>query len=389
MTEPLETAYVHIPFCKSKCFYCDFNSYAGQENRIRDYFAALLLEIRQVYAYYRDSEKITWRPLKSVYFGGGTPSSVAPEYIVAVMRQLGDTFGFDNDAEITIECNPGTVDLQHFTAYRMAGFNRISIGLQSSSDELLRQIGRIHTMKQFEQCMDDSEQAGFKNRNVDLMFGLPSQTMEDVDSSIRAVLERGVTHLSFYSLILEKGTPFYARYHDLPEQLPSEELEREMYWFGVDRLAENRYLHYEISNLAKPGFSCRQNTAYWKTKEYLGFGAGAHSYQQETRIENESGIDPYISKIRHSAGPSNAPAAVDRIVLSAEEREMEFLLLGFRLLEGVSRVEFESAFPSKWSRYSPRIEKLAAQGYLEEKNKRIQLTKKGVDFANLVFMEFV
>ncbi len=388
MSEPIETAYVHIPFCKSKCFYCDFNSYAGKESRIGDYFEALIREIRLTGEFYQRNGS-TAGPLKSIFFGGGTPSHVPSEYIAVVMEELQADFGIDSGAEITIECNPGTIDLPKFRNYRHAGINRLSIGLQSTSDTLLRGIGRIHTFKQFSQCMDFADRTGLTNRNVDLMFGLPSQTPEDVDSSIRKVLEREVTHLSFYSLILESGTPFFDRYHDCPEQLPTEDSERRMYWFGVETLLHHGFMHYEISNLAKKGFSCKQNLAYWNAKEYLGFGAGAHSYQQNTRIENETEIDSYITIINRFHECSNAPAAVDRISLSEEEMEQEYFMLGFRLLEGVRITEFEKIFPSGWKRHLPRIESLIRQGYLAHSDGAIRLTRKGIDFANRVFMEFV
>jgi len=310
MAEPIETAYIHIPFCKSKCLYCDFISYAGQEDRMDAYFKMLVREIHLVDSFYRHSREDRRRPLKSVYFGGGTPSFVPSRYIVRVLAELKERFEFSTDAEITIECNPGTVDLSKFHDYREAGVNRISIGLQSTSDPLLKGIGRIHTFAEFEQCMDYADQTGFVNRNVDLMFGLPSQTMADVKTSIQLVLERNLSHVSFYSLILEEGTPFYNKYYKNPDLLPSEDLEREMYWTGVEEFEKNGFMHYEISNLAKQDCLCNQNIAYWKTREYFGFGAGAHSYQQETRIENDSDIGSYIRRMQSFEGDSNAPAAI-------------------------------------------------------------------------------
>ncbi len=389
MPEPIDTAYIHIPFCKAKCFYCDFISYANQDDHMEEYFNALVREIQLVDSFYTQSG-IGWRsPLKSIFFGGGTPSYVPSKYIVRVLDELRMKFGFAEGVEITLECNPGTVDRQKFYDYKSAGINRISIGLQSSSDKLLQKIGRIHTLREFEQCMDDADKAGLMNRNVDLMFGLPSQTMKEVRESIRLVLQRKVAHVSFYSLILEEGTPFYQKYKCNSDLLPSEDLEREMYWSGIEELTRNGYLHYEISNLAKQGYYCNQNIAYWKTREYFGFGAGAHSYQQRTRIENDIGIGSYIRRIQTFQGCSNAPGAAEKNILSKKERELEFFMLGFRLLEGVDIREFERIFQSKADPYFPGLEKLTEQGLLVHKQDSYRLTKRGIDFANQVFMEFV
>jgi len=389
MSEQIETAYIHVPFCKSKCFYCDFNSYADEDELIEQYFDALIHEIQIVNSYYVKSDTRLVAPLTSVFIGGGTPSYVPSKYIVKVINELRSSFGFSKDIEITIECNPGTVDLGKFEDYKNCGINRISIGLQSASDKILGNIGRIHTYKEFEECIDYADITGFTNRNVDLMFGLPGQTMSDVESTLESVLKKGATHVSFYSLILEEGTPFYQNFYNHTELLPSEDLEREMYWRGVEILRKNGFLHYEISNLAKTGFECKQNIAYWTTFEYLGFGAGAHSYQQETRIENESGIKAYIDKIVGFHGCSNAPAAIDRIELSQKERELEFFMLGFRLLEGISGKQFKKMFKSTMNPYISRMAELVAKGYIINKNGYYMLTNKGIDFANQVFMEFV
>lgn len=389
MPEPVETAYIHIPFCKSKCFYCDFISYANQESFIDEYFEALLREIEIVDNYYRNSRKNSRKPLKSVFFGGGTPSYVPSKHIVDVLNELRSRFEFANDVEITIECNPGTVDLQKFQDYKNAGVNRISIGLQSTSDVLLKQIGRIHNYEEFEKCIEYADQVGLTNRNVDIMFGLPSQTIEDVNKSIQLVLQKGVAHVSFYSLILEEGTPFYKKYNNFTELLPSEDLERDMYWKGVEEFQKNGFLHYEISNLAKPGYSCKQNIAYWKTKEYFGFGAGAHSYQQCERIENEIDIKAYINRILSFKGMSNAPGSTDKCELSPGDRELEYFMLGFRLLEGINTKEFEKIFSTDIKPYLPRLDGLVDKGYLVHINESYKLTKTGIDFANQVFMEFV
>ncbi|MHB1483045.1 MAG: radical SAM family heme chaperone HemW [Saccharofermentanales bacterium] len=386
----IAAAYIHIPFCKSKCFYCDFNSYADKDEYFDLYFNALIKEISISGSYYSDdSEYSNIGPLKSIYIGGGTPSYVPSDYIVKVLTALRSRFLISDDAEITIECNPGTADLNKFLDYKRIGINRISIGLQSASDKLLKNLGRIHTVADFDECMEYSEIAGITNRNVDLMFGLPGQEIGDVTGSLEKLINYDVKHISFYSLILEEGTPFYERFGKFPESLPSEDLEREMYHTGVQILEKNGYLHYEISNLAKPDHFCRQNISYWKCGEYLGFGAGAHSYQQSVRYENDPDIGSYIRRMECFNGSSNAPAAIGKTSLTSKDRELEFFMLGFRLLEGINSGQFKERFNKGMDDYLPVIDKLIRADYLTYHNGFYRLSKKGIDFANQVFMEFV
>ncbi len=385
----ISTVYIHIPFCKSKCFYCDFSSFAGQDDKIEKYFDALIKEIELVYKFYLINNPNGFEPLKSVFFGGGTPSYVPSKYITYVLTTLKNSFGLFSDAEITIECNPGTVDQLKMNEYKQNGINRISIGLQTSSDSLLNKIGRIHTLEQFEQCINYADKAGIINRNADIMFGLPGQTIDDVKDTINLVLRKKMTHVSFYSLILEEGTPFFDRYSDCSELLPSEDAEREMYWSGIEILEENGFLHYEISNLAKVGAYCKQNIAYWECMEYFGFGAGAHSYQNSERIENESDINNYIFKMINSPELSNAPAGINRSILSIEDKELEFFMLGFRLLKGIEIRHFEEIFGKCFDKYRNRLENLVKSGLVLYNNGNYKLSKKGVNFANQVFVEFI
>lgn len=388
-TTPVEAAYIHIPFCKSKCFYCDFNSFSGCESYIKPYFDALKKEITMVYTYYQNKPGFTGHPLKTVFIGGGTPSYVPAGYIAETLTLLRSLFGFTENAEISMECNPGTITAESIDIYKKAGINRISIGLQSASDRLLRNIGRIHTRQEFEFCVDELDRVGIVNRNVDLMFGLPGQTMEDVDSSIDLLLSRCIPHISFYSLILEEGTPFYEKFKDHPEFLPSEELEREMYHYGIKKLEKFGYMQYEISNLAKPGYECLHNINYWKCGDYFGFGAGAHSFQQNTRYGNEPDIRQYIDRVGSCDRASAAPAFVEEVNLNTEDREQEYFMLGFRMMRGVSEEEFTRLFHRPFLPYVPRLEKLVAKEFLECDRGFYRLTKTGIDFANQVFMEFV
>lgn len=385
----ITTAYIHIPFCKSKCFYCDFNSYAGKDDRISVYFNALNKEIGCVGSFYEKQKDSLTGPLESVYIGGGTPSYAPSGYVSKTIDTLRSVFGFADDIEITIECNPGTADLDKFLEYKRCGINRISIGLQSTSDILLKNLGRIHTVQEFEECVRNAGLAGFTNLNADLMSGLPGQKVSDITDSIKFLLKKNISHISLYSLILEEGTPFYERFGTCPELLPSEEIEREMYHTGVEELKNNGFLHYEISNLAKPGYFCKQNTRYWETYEYLGFGAGAHSYQQHTRHGNEPDIDSYIKRIDEFTGLSNAPCAVESNYLTLHDRELEYFLLGFRLLEGINGRQFKEYFGKGMVEYMPIFQKLADEGYIIWNNDNYRLSEKGIDYANQVFIEFV
>lgn len=406
--------YIHIPFCKSKCNYCDFNSYSGREHLAGPYFDALLSEMKL------RADEIGDRRVKTVFVGGGTPSLVDPQHIAAVLELCSKLFDMDPDAEISMESNPGTLTYENMKAYRVAGVNRLSIGLQAWQDRLLKELGRIHDRRQFVDNFEAAVKTGFRNINVDLIFGLPGQTMEEWAETLEAVTTLGVkagsgldsdpeetpgtalTHLSCYSLKIEKGTNFGDRFEKGTLLPADDELDRRMYKYTIDYLAQKGFSHYEISNFAVPGFECRHNLVYWKALEYAGFGAGAHSYLHNYRFSNVSGIEQYIRAMEQSASGLHE----DIQNISGNDSISEFMILGLRLTDGVSAEEFEVRFgESLQAVYGDKLEKLVkkrllvhewngnSEVYSESGNiidsGRYKLTSLGLDLANQVFIEFI
>ncbi len=401
--------YIHIPFCRSKCYYCDFNSYAGREHLAGSYFDALYREMAL------RSRYIGGRRVSSVFIGGGTPSLVDAAYITRLIGLCRECFHVDDDAEISIESNPGTLTWEKLQAYRDAGVNRLSIGLQAWQDRILESIGRIHTVRQFAENLEAAVKCGFDNINVDLIFGLPGQTPEDWRETLEAVTEFGtvryspaandsaahklsghglvvrmpekqrsegagspVKHISCYSLKIEEGTVFGDRLEAGSLEPVDDETDREMYHMAVDMLAEKGYRQYEISNFAVPGYECRHNLLYWKAKEYAGFGSGAHSYLDGVRFSNVTGIEEYIRAVdsvcgRHGSGPVQVyiPGEMGGLhenieVIDREEAMSEFMILGLRLTDGVSSAEFEERFGERLEdRYGEKLRRLAAKGLIE------------------------
>ena len=280
--KPLEL-YVHIPFCIRKCAYCDFVSGPGTKAMQKEYEEALLAEIDA-------AEETAEREVISVFFGGGTPSAVDAGMLARVMEKLRSKYVFSEDAEITLEANPGTLDAEKLKCYRKSGFNRISIGCQSVHDEELKRLGRIHTFAEFQESFALARDAGFANINVDLMSGLPEQSEEKWEESLRTIAELSPEHISAYSLIVEPGTPFAEQKLDLPD----EDTEREMYARTAEILAEYGFFQYEISNYAKPGYECRHNIVYWTMDEYIGLGIGAASFFNGRRYSNTLDMKQYI-----------------------------------------------------------------------------------------------
>jgi len=404
--EPVTSAYVHIPFCVKKCAYCDFASYAGCLDRLPAYVDAVIREIaitaetakaandannadRANRANNANSANRTERhALKTIFLGGGTPSLMPPDQIDRLLQALSDAFGLDEQAEITIEANPGTVQLEQLRAYREAGCNRISIGVQSMQPHLLKLLGRIHRPEESIESIQMAQEAGFSRISADLMFGLPEQTVADVDATARAILNLPVSHLSFYSLSLEPGTVFHDRYERHPEWLPDEETERAQYETVRERAAAAGLVPYEISNAARPGEACRHNLVYWQARPYYGFGAGAHSYVRGIRRGNTTGIEEYLSRIAATDRPFPAAATQER--LSRSKQEQEFMLLGLRLLDGVDADSFADRFGGDlFAVFQNEIKMLTARGLIERSGQRVRLTRLGLYLANQVFMEFV
>jgi oxygen-independent coproporphyrinogen-3 oxidase len=436
--------YIHIPFCKSKCNYCDFNSYSGREYLAGPYFDALFSEMKL------RSDEIGERLIKTVFIGGGTPSLVAPKHISAVLELCSKLFKLDSEAEISMESNPGTLTYDSLKDYRAAGVNRLSIGLQAWQDRMLKELGRIHDRRQFVDNFEAAVKAGFRNINVDLIFGLPGHTMEEwvetleevtalrvfadcgldtgVDSGLDVNSGAGLTHLSCYSLKIEEGTNFGDRYEKGTLKPADDELDRKMYRYAIEYLARMGFRQYEISNFALPGFECRHNLVYWKALEYAGFGAGAHSYLHNNRFGNVSDIEQYINAVNQRAAGLHTDLSriseqnlqnkeffdfspvyslhEDIQHISTYESMSEFMILGLRLTDGVSAAEFNGRYGENLQAvYGDKLEKLVKEGLLVREwngNREVcsesgnmidsscyKLTSLGLDLANQVFIEFI
>ena len=370
--------YIHIPFCKQKCYYCDFISYSDKCNQISNYIDSLIKEIE---GFDFSNYKVT-----SIYIGGGTPSYVDSKYIKQILTKLHKKVDF-KEVEITIEVNPGTVTRKKLQAYKEQGINRISIGLQSTKDRLLRQIGRIHTYQEFLEAYYLAKEVGFKNINVDLMLGLPNQTIQDLKESLNKIIELNPNHVSVYSLIVEEETKIAKLLQEGKIELPTEEQERNMYWYVKNLLELNGYHHYEISNFAKEGKESRHNMNCWNQEEYIGFGVAAHSYINNVRFSNISNIEEYIENMDNANYQKNVTIEEKQTL---EDKRNEFMMLGFRKLDGVNISKFKEKFiENPIFLYRDKLNKLSAEGLIEIDLNHIKLTNKGLDFANLVFEEFV
>lgn len=377
--KPLEL-YFHIPFCVKKCDYCDFLSAPAGEQDREAYMSALIQETIQRAPEYQAYKVV------SVFIGGGTPSVVEKEQIAGLLDHVHRLYDVSLDAEVTIEVNPGTVDLEKLTVYRQAGINRLSIGLQTANDAELQAIGRIHTWQQFLDTYRAAATAGFTNINVDLMSALPGQTLESYRSSVQKVLalRPAPTHISAYSLILEEGTRLYEAVEKGSVVLPGEETDRLMYEETDRLLSEAGFVRYEISNYAKAGYECRHNCGYWTRTEYAGFGIGAASLISNVRFSNAADIREYI------AHPLRVRGEEER--LSREEQMEEFMFLGLRLTKGIEVRTFEELFGVALPEvYGEVIAKNLADGLLCYTNdgKSLALTKKGLDLSNYVYAQFL
>ena len=369
--------YVHIPFCKKKCDYCDFISYCNKDNLIDDYVQAVKAEIQ--------SQNI--KPeITTIYIGGGTPSYIDSKYIIEILEKIKEK-NVSSNAEITIEVNPGTVTKEKLEDYIKSGINRISIGLQTTNDELLKQIGRIHNFTQFLETYKLAKKVGFKNINVDLMLGLPNQRIKDLKESLEQIIKLKPKHISVYSLIVEDGTPIANKIENGEMQLPDEELERNMYWFVKNTLELNGFIHYEISNFAKKGYESKHNLNCWNQKEYIGIGASAHSYRDITRYSNTENIEEYIENVNN--GNFNRNKIIHE-VQKEDDAKKEFMLLGLRKIKGVDINLFKNKFgDNPIYLFRNELKKLTDERLLIIDDNNIRLTNKGLDLANLVWEEFI
>ena len=419
--------YIHIPFCVKKCDYCDFLSFPADNRTQRRYVDALQKEITCYGALYPD------RKITTIFIGGGTPSWLDEEEIVRILHTVREAFEVERDAEISIECNPGTATAHKLVRYREAGINRISIGLQSAHNEELALLGRIHTWEQFLKTYDLARKAGFSNINVDLMSALPGQTLETFSDTLKNVLALKPEHLSAYSLMIEEGTPFYERYREdekhreagePTELLPDEEQEYAVTKLTQRVLKEAGYHWYEVSNFAKPGYECRHNIGYWKRADYLGVGLGAASLIDNVRYANVREVLEYCksceslcgefsvwkggnqTEIQPEKGQKEAgheeecrknftenvrkTLCVSSEPVTREEQMEEFMFLGLRMTEGVSRAEFEQHFVTTIEAvYGDVLRQLQKEGLLVKQEGRICLTERGMDVNNYVVEQFM
>ncbi len=390
MTNELEL-YFHIPFCIKKCKYCDFLSFgtdslpADGETKAR-YMDSLIQETVARAGDYRGYRVV------SVFVGGGTPSMAAPESLVKLIAVVGEHYQLAEDAEITIEVNPGTVDERALRCYRQAGINRLSIGLQSADNGELAVLGRVHTYGQFLEVYYTARKCGFSNVNVDIMSALPGQTLEGYLDTLGKVLalEPPTEHISAYSLILEEGTALWEQAGRGELNLPDEDTEREMYEATRRVLEGAGYVRYEISNYARPGRECRHNCGYWRRRDYAGFGIGAASLIDNVRFKNGEDLRAYLE--------NPAGCQCDRQVLSVSEQMEEFMFLGLRMTAGVSAAEFASCFGKEPEHvYGEVIKKNIVDGLLrwtedlsgDSSDRRLALTEKGLDLANYVMAQFL
>jgi len=375
--------YIHIPFCVQKCKYCDFLSAPADDAVKKRYADALCKEI----AGYKELTKEY--ELATIYFGGGTPSVLDVSLIEQILDAVKKSFFVDMAAaEVTLEVNPGTASFEKLKRYKELGINRLSIGVQSAKDNELALLGRIHSFEDAKQTVLRAREAGFDNISLDLMSALPGQSFEDYKENVEAILALNPEHISSYSLIVEEGTPFYAQYAEgapKESELPDEETDRAMYMYTKERLAQAGYHRYEISNYAKQGYESRHNSSYWIGTEYLGVGLGASSLFTNARYHNETDLPTYMEEAE--AG-KDVRREIERLV--PEEQMEEFMILGLRMMCGISRAEFQKRFGKPIETvYGSAIKKMERQGLLVLKGDVIALTDAGIDVSNQVFVEFV
>ncbi|HBF5713392.1 TPA: radical SAM family heme chaperone HemW [Clostridioides difficile] len=386
--------YVHIPFCVKKCKYCDFNSYKMDIDSKKRYIEDLKIEM-ELYSnkLYKDNkyknkeccslnknDKIT-----SIFVGGGTPSILTSDEIREVFISIKEMFDIDENAEITIECNPGTLTLEKLKTMKEIGINRLSIGLQAIQEKHLNFIGRIHTYEEFEKNYKDALSLGFKNINIDLMYSLPNQTLCDWKETLEKVVHLNPTHISAYSLILEEGTELYNMYESNKFELIDENVDIEMYEYTINYLKSKGYNQYEISNYSKEGYNCEHNILYWECEHYIGIGAGASGYINENRYNNVESLEDYHLSLVKREKPIQ-----ENEILSEKDMIEEKIFMGLRMNKGIKFEDFKKKFGIDFrEKYNKQIEMLLARKLINQSFEGIQLTQKGREISNSVFIEFM
>ncbi|MBQ5695794.1 MAG: oxygen-independent coproporphyrinogen III oxidase [Clostridium sp.] len=367
--------YIHIPFCKQRCFYCDFPTFSGKDHLREEYVDALIKEIR---------DKCTKYLIKTIFIGGGTPSYLGENELEKLLKTVSE-LNLSKNIEYSMECNPGTVNEEKLKIMKKYGVNRISFGLQSCNDELLKNIGRIHTFKEFLENYKLARKIGFDNINIDLMYGLPNLTIEVWKDTLEEICKLKPEHISAYSLIIEEGTVFYNLYEKDKLKLPSEDDERIMDKITKDILINNGYHQYEISNFSLKNRECEHNKVYWSLDEYIGVGSASSSYINGYRLTNESNIGEYIRRVK-----SNEDTVVDKYKNLREDEIEEFIFMGLRMLSGIDLLKFNRKFGLDiYSIYKNVIEKNIDDGLLIINKDRMYLTTKGVELSNRVMSDFI
>lgn len=363
--------YIHIPFCIKKCKYCDFTSYTGREELFERYIAVLETEMK----------KYSGEAVDTVFIGGGTPTILSGGQLRRLLTSAAESFKIEKNAEITIEANPQTLDKNKLAVLRDCGVNRISVGVQSFNDAELAAIGRIHNAETAYNTVRLIRENGFENINIDLMLSLPLQTKKSLAKTLRTAFELEPEHISLYSLILEEGTPLLREVERGEVTIPEEDTDREAFAYAAAELAAHGYAQYEISNFARQGRECHHNIKYWSCGEYIGIGAAAHSYMGGVRFSNTASLEGYLSGNFESG---------ERTALSERDRISEFIIMGMRMTQGISKTEFYRRFGCSVDElFGEAVKKFTDGGFLEEKGDFLCFTSRGIDVSNSILCEFV
>ena len=370
--------YIHIPFCAQKCLYCDFPSFARKDHLRKTYIEALNKEIISL------REKHNNLEINTIFIGGGTPSVLEADELECLLKEVAK-LNMAKDIEYSMECNPGNLTEEKLEVMKKYGVNRISMGLQAKQDNLLKGLGRIHNYKTFKENFLLAKKVGFNNINVDLMFGLPNQRLNEWEETLREIISLEPAHISAYSLIIEEGTAFYNLYENDKLKLPTEEEERKMYHLAKKILEENGFNQYEISNYAKEGKECRHNLAYWNMDNWIGVGSAAASYINGKRIKNINSVEEYINSINEKG------EAVEEIINNSKNDNMEeFMFMGLRKINGIDENEFKNRFSMNINDvYGEILNKYIGEGLLIRESGRIFLSEKGIEISNVIMADFL
>ena len=374
--------YVHIPFCKQKCMYCDFPAYQNLQDYYETYVYALVQEMDLWVSEHPESKA---KPIDTIYFGGGTPTELSIQQLQMIVDKIKSTFTITDDCHMTIESNPGEVDLQYLTKLVKLGFNRISFGVQTFDDKALTMLHRSHDGEKAKQAIYDAKEAGFTDINIDLIYGLPRQSLEDIKRNLQIVKDLPINHISTYGLQVEVGTYLYHLVQKNLISIPSESIDESMYDMMMEGLKELGFERYEISNFAKDNSYSRHNLKYWHYVEYLGFGAGAHSFYDGIRRSNNRNVMPYIQSVDRYIMPT-----IDTETITVERAQEDFCFLALRTKWGLDEQKFEDKFGvSVQNLFGNILEDLVTKGLLEYQNGSYHLSSEGAKHGNYVFSQFI